>query len=100
MVKDVFIFFFILLIFLFGSVCVVIYLLVFYSLMCLLGVVIGIVVFIVSVLLFVVFLEYFLSKKFVFLKWFISFVFGVFGIGMLVMGKVYDVMVLLVFIDD
>lgn len=73
--------------FLFGSACVAIYPLAFYSAMRLSGVAIGTVVSIASAPLFAALLEYFLSKRPVSLKWFISFIFGVLGIGLLAMGK-------------
>ena len=80
--------------FLFGSACVAIYPLAFYSAMRLSGVAIGTVVSIASAPLFAALLEYVLSKKPVSLKWFVSFVFGAFGIGMLAMGKAQDAMAL------
>ena len=64
------------------------------------GVAIGTVVSIASAPLFAALLEYFLSKKPVSLKWFISFVFGAFGIGMLAMGKAHDAMALSASKDD
>ena len=73
--------------FLFGSACVAIYPLAFYSSMRLSGVAIGTVISIASAPLFAALLEYFLSKKPVSLKWFISFIFGALGIGLLAMGK-------------
>lgn len=73
--------------FLFGSTCVAIYPLAFYSAMRLSGVAIGTVVSIASAPLFAALLEYFLSKRPVSLKWFISFIFGALGIGLLAMGK-------------
>ncbi|AXT37867.1 EamA family transporter [Alteromonas sp. BL110] len=87
LVKDAPILFSTPLIFLFGSACVAIYPLAFYSSMRLSGVAIGTVVSIASAPLFAALLEYFLSKKPVSLKWFISFIFGVLGIGLLAMGK-------------
>ena len=87
--------------FLFGGACVAIYPLAFYSSMRLSGVAIGTVVSIASAPLFAALLEYFLSKKPVSLKWFISFVFGAFGIGMLAMGKAHgDAMALSASKDD
>ncbi|MHC6646084.1 DMT family transporter [Alteromonas sp. HB246098] len=73
--------------FLFGSACVAIYPLAFYSAMRLSGVAIGTVVSIASAPLFAALLEYFLSKRPVSLKWFISFIFGALGIGLLAIGK-------------
>ena len=100
LVKDAPILFSTPLTFLFGSACVAIYPLAFYSSMRLSGVAIGTVVSIASAPLFAALLEYFLSKKPVSLKWFISFVFGAFGIGMLAMGKAHDAMALSVSKDD
>ena len=74
-------------IFMFGSACVAIYPLTFYSAMRLSGVAIGTVVSIASAPLFAALLEYLLSKKPVSIKWFISFVVGALGIGLLAMGK-------------
>ena len=73
--------------FLFGSACVAIYPLAFYSSMRLSGVAIGTVVSIASAPLFAALLEYFVTKKPVSLRWFISFVFGALGIGLLAVGK-------------
>lgn len=87
LLKDMRILFLKPLTFLFGSACVAIYPLVFYSSMRLSGVAIGTVVSIASAPLFAALLEYVLSKKPVPLKWFISFVFGAMGIGLLAMGK-------------
>lgn len=78
---------------LFGLVCVVIYLLVFYIFMNSVGVVIGIVVLIVSVFLFIVLLEYLIEKKFIVICWLVSFCFGVIGIGLIVLGKEYNFVV-------
>lgn len=100
LVKDAPILFSTPLTFLFGSACVAIYPLAFYSSMRLSGVAIGTVVSIASAPLFAALLEYFLSKKPVSLKWFISFVFGAFGIGMLAMGKAHDAMALSASKDD
>ena len=83
--------------FLFGSACVAIYPLAFYSAMRLSGVAIGTVVSIASAPLFAALLEYFLSKRPVSLKWFISFIFGALGIGLLAMGKAEGVLELSTF---
>lgn len=82
------------LIFLFGSACVAIYPLSFYSSMRLSGVAIGTVVSIASAPLFAALLEYFIGKRAVSLKWFISFVFGAMGIGLLAVGKSQDTLAL------
>ncbi len=79
-------------IFLFGSACVAVYPLVFYSAMRLSGVATGTVVSIASAPLFAALLEYFLSRKSVSLMWVVSFVLGAIGIGLLAMSKSYGTM--------
>ena len=86
--------------FLFGSACVAIYPLAFYSSMRLSGVAIGTVVSIASAPLFAALLEYFLSKRPVSLKWFISFIIGALGIALLAMGKAEGVLELPLSRDD
>ncbi|MFZ8199030.1 DMT family transporter [Alteromonas portus] len=100
LVKDVPILFSTPLTFLFGSACVAIYPLAFYSSMRLSGVAIGTVVSIASAPLFAALLEYFLSKRPVSLKWFISFIFGTLGIVLLAMGKTQDTLALSASKDD
>ena len=73
--------------FLFGSLCVASYPLAFYTSMRLSGVAVGTVVSIASAPLFATILEYTLSKKPVTLQWFISFILGASGIGLLALGK-------------
>ncbi len=80
--------------FLFGSACVAIYPLAFYSSMRLSGVAIGTIVSIASAPLFAALLEYFLDKKPVSLKWAVSFVLGALGIGLLAMGKAQGMLVM------
>lgn len=80
--------------FLFGSACVAIYPLAFYSSMRLSGVAIGTVVSIASAPLFAALLEFFLSKKSVSLKWFISFIAGALGIALLATGKAHNTVAL------
>jgi len=73
--------------FLLGSLCVAIYPLAFYSSMRLSGVAVGTVVSIASAPLFAAIFEYTLSKKSVSLQWFLSFILGACGIGLLALGK-------------
>lgn len=71
----------------FGSLCVAIYPLAFYSSMRLSGVAIGTIVSIASAPLFAVLLERLFSKKAISLQWCVSFLLGASGIAMLAVGK-------------
>ncbi|MCI2283946.1 EamA family transporter [Colwellia sp. MSW7] len=75
---------------LFGSACVAIYPLAFYSAMRFSGVAIGTVVSIASAPFFAVLLERLISKKSVSIKWVVSFIIGVLGIVLLVMGRSHE----------
>ncbi|SHO55109.1 DMT family transporter [Vibrio quintilis] len=70
-----------------GGLSVAIYPLAFYSSMRFSGVAIGTVISIASAPLFTVLLERLISKKYVSLKWFISFLFGTAGIVLMTMGR-------------